>query len=61
MKYVKSLKNDELLERMADDLVEMHEAGGIDLAFWETGKEVVERFYRITASVTVLSKKVEDK
>ena len=44
-KYVKHLSNDELLERMADDLVQMHNDTGIDIGYWETAKEIVERFY----------------
>ena len=59
-KYVKSLTNTELLERLADDLVEMHRATGIDLAYWETAKEVVERFYNINATVIVGPKKGKD-
>jgi Tat protein secretion system quality control protein TatD with DNase activity len=56
-KYVKKLTNDELLERMADDLVEMHRDTGIELEFWETAKEVVQRYYHISASVVVHGKK----
>jgi hypothetical protein len=56
-KYVKRLNNDELLERMADDLAEMHKDTAIDLAYWETAMEVVERFYSLSATVTVGKKK----
>jgi hypothetical protein len=56
-KYVKKLTNDELLERMADDLVQVHLDGGIDLAYWETALEIVERFYFVRASVEVGEKK----
>jgi hypothetical protein len=56
-KYVKELSNNELLERMADELVSMHKATGIDLSYWEAAKEVVERFYHINASVVVHGKK----
>jgi Tat protein secretion system quality control protein TatD with DNase activity len=57
MRYVKELNNDELLERMADELVSMHNETGIDLSYWEAAKEVVERFYNINASVVVHGKK----
>lgn len=57
MKYVKHLSNDELLERIADDLVQMHLDTGIDLGYWETAKEVVERFYRVTTEVIVHDKR----
>lgn len=56
-KYVKHLSNDELLQRMADDLVEMHNDTGIDLGYWETAKEVVERFYWVTTEVVVHDKR----
>ena len=56
-KYVKHLSNEELLERMADDLVQMHFETGIDLAYWETGMELVERFYHVRAEVIVGEKK----
>jgi hypothetical protein len=56
-KYVKELTNDELLERMADELVSMHNATGIDLSYWEAAKEVVERHYHINASVVIHGKK----
>jgi hypothetical protein len=52
-KYVKHLSNDELLERIAEDLVQMHNDTGIDLGYWETAKEVVERFYKVTTEVVV--------
>ena len=56
-KYVKHLSNDELLERMAEDLVLMHNDTGIDLGYWETAKEVVERFYWVTTEVIVHDKR----
>lgn len=52
-KYVKHMSNDELLEKMAEDLVQMHRDTGIDLGYWETAKEVVERFYWVTTEVVV--------
>ncbi len=56
-KYVKHLTNDELLERMADDLVQTHLEEGIDLGYWETALEVVERFYYTNVKVSIISKK----
>jgi hypothetical protein len=57
MKYVKKLNNDELLERLAEDLATMHLEGGIDLGYWETGLEIVGRFYYTSVSVTLNGKK----
>ena len=57
MKYVKHLSNDELLERLADELVGMHSDTAIDLGYWETAKEVVERFYWIETEVIVHDKR----
>jgi hypothetical protein len=56
-KYVKHLSNEELLERMAEDLVQMHFETGIDLAYWETGFELVSRFYHTGIEATVGEKK----
>jgi hypothetical protein len=56
-KYVKHLSNDELLERMAEDLVQMHFETGIDLGYWETGFELVSRFYHTGVEVTIGDKK----
>lgn len=59
-KYVKHLNNDELLERMAEDLVSMHEQTAIDLGYWETALEVVERFYNVFVDVTISGKKIDN-
>jgi endonuclease IV len=56
-KYVKALTSEELLERMADELARMHDETAIDLAYWETGMEIVSRFYELRAVVTVSKKK----
>lgn len=56
MKYVKHLNNDELLERIADDLAQMHLEGGIDLAYWETGFEIVGRYYYTSIGVEINGK-----
>jgi hypothetical protein len=55
-KYVKHLTRDELLERMADEFVDMHKGTYIDIVRWETALEVVERFYNVDAKI-VFSKK----
>jgi hypothetical protein len=49
--------NAELLEQIADDLVQMHYETGIDLAYWSTGLEIVRRFYDIDIEVIVKEKK----
>lgn len=59
-KYVKHLNNDELLQRMAEDLVSMHEQTAIDLGYWETALEVVERFYNVFVDVTISGKKIDN-
>jgi len=59
-KYVKHLDNNELLQRMAEDLVEMHEQTAIDLGYWETALEVVERFYNVFVDVTISGKKIDN-
>jgi hypothetical protein len=56
MKYVKKLNSEELLERIADDLVQMHMEGGIDLAYWETAMEIVGRFYYTSIGVEINGK-----
>jgi hypothetical protein len=48
--------NEELLEQIADDLVQMHYETGIDLAYWSTGLEIVRRFYNVEIQVEVGSK-----
>ena len=56
-KYVKHLTNDELLERIADELVATHNETGIDLGYWETAREIVERFYEVDVIVAIGDKK----
>lgn len=56
MKYVKHLSNDELLERIADDIAQMHLEGGIDLGYWETGLEVVGRYWYTSVGVEINGK-----
>jgi hypothetical protein len=56
-KYVKHLSNEELMARIADDLVQMHNDTGIHLGYWETAMELVERFYHVNVEVIVGEKK----
>jgi homoserine dehydrogenase len=60
-KYVKHLTLDELAERLADELVDSHNATGIDLGYWETARELVERFYEVRVRVVVANKKTNKK
>lgn len=55
-KYVKHLTTDELLERMADELVATHNDTGIDLGYWETAREIVERFYDVQVQLVIKKK-----
>lgn len=55
-KYVKHLTNDELLERMAEELVATHRDTGIDLGYWETAREIVERFYDVKIHLSISKK-----
>jgi hypothetical protein len=55
-KYVKHLTRDELLERMADEFVDMHKGTYIDLVRWETALELVERFYNVDAKIVFTKK-----
>jgi len=57
-KYVKHLTLEELAERLADELVDSHNATGIDLCYWETARELVERFYEVRVRVVVANKKI---
>jgi homoserine dehydrogenase len=57
-KYVKHLTLEELAERLADELVDSHNATGIDLGYWETARELVERFYEVRVRVVVANKKI---
>ena len=56
-KYVKHLTNDELLERLAEELVQAHNETGIDLGYWETALELVERVYNVEVKVTIKDKR----
>ena len=53
------LYESELLEQLADDLVEMHNATGIELQYWDTALKFVEQFYNVYPSVTIGKKKIK--
>lgn len=53
------LYESELLEQLADDLVEMHNATGIELQYWDTALKFVELFYNTYPSVVIGKKKIQ--
>ena len=53
------LYESELLEQLADDLVEMHNATGIELQYWDTALKFVEQFYNVYPQVTIGKKKIK--
>jgi hypothetical protein len=55
-KYVKHISNTELVGRMAEEFVSMHQGGYIDLLHWETALEVVERYYNVDAKIVFTKK-----
>jgi hypothetical protein len=57
-KFVSHLTKDELLERLADELAEMHKGTYIDLGSWETARELVDRYYRVVTMVEIKGKRV---
>ena len=57
-KYVKHLTLEELAQRLAGELVDSHLDTGIDLGYWETARELVERFYDVRVDL-IISKKEE--
>lgn len=50
------LSNEQLLEKIADDLVEMHMDTGIDLAYWDTALEIVRRYYYTSVGIEINGK-----
>lgn len=56
-KYVKHLTLDEVAERLAEELVQAHNDTGIDLGYWETALELVERFYEVEVKVIIKNKR----
>ena len=57
-KFVSQLTKDELLERLADELAQMHKDTYIDLGSWETARELVDRYYRVVTIVEIKGKRV---
>ena len=53
------LYESDLLEQLADDLVEMHNATGIELQYWDTALKFVEHFYNVYPQVTIGKKKIK--
>lgn len=48
-----------LLEKLADDLVEMHNDTAIELQYWENALRFVEHFYNVYTNVTIGKKKIK--
>lgn len=45
---------DKILMKLAEDLVEIHSVGGIELEHWESATEFVKRFYHIEERVQLI-------
>jgi hypothetical protein len=56
-KYVKHLTLEELADRLAEELVATHNDTGIDLGYWETALELVERYYEVEVKVIIKNKR----
>lgn len=50
-------KLDHVAKRLADDLVEMHNATAIELEYWETARLLVEQFYDVKTVIMIGAKK----
>lgn len=46
-------KHDELVRKVVDDIVQMHRETGIDLAYWNNARELVEMYYKVDIDVVV--------
>ena len=46
-----------IVARLADDLVEMHNATAIELEYWETARLLVEQYYYVHTYIVFGSKK----
>ena len=46
-----------IIPRLADELVELHNCGGIELEYWETARLLVEQFYNVNTKVMIGEKK----
>lgn len=58
-KFLIHMSNDELLEKIAGELVQMHVQTGIDLNHWPTALELVRRFYTIEQTLVVKGRKAD--
>ena len=54
------LTNEQLLEKIADDLVQMHIETGIDLAYWDTALEIVSRYWYTSIHIEIDGKMKND-
>ena len=50
-------KLEHITKRLADDLVEMHNATAIELEYWETARLLVEQYYDVHTKVMIGAKK----
>ena len=48
-----------LLEKLADEFVDLHRVGGIELEHWDTALKLVEQFYNVYPKVTIGKKKIK--
>ncbi len=48
---------DHVVARLAEDLVEMHSVGAIELEYWETARLLVEQYYDVHTKVMIGAKK----
>ncbi len=47
-------------ERLADDLVELHNDTGIELEYWENARLFVEHYYKVESQVKVIRKYTDE-
>jgi hypothetical protein len=52
-KFLVHMSNDELILKLAEELVQMHVQTGIDLNHWPTAMELVRRFYIVEQTLVV--------
>lgn len=52
--------HDKLLQQLADDFVDLHKRGGIELEHWDTAKQFVDHFYK-SVSAYRLHVEIRDK
>ncbi len=46
-----------IVARLADELVEMHNATAIELEYWETARLLVEQYYNVKTVIVIGAKK----